>query len=279
MLSRIKFTILSENRVENPDFIAEQGLAIFIETPEGNLLFDTGQMNAILHNAPRAGIDLHSLSAVFLSHGHFDLTGGLRHLMTKVHPLDIYCHPNLFNKKYRIVDGEKAEIGVPWEKSELEEKGAVFHLKTRPKEILPDVWLSGEIPRVTPYEKIDETYQERILESYIHDELHDDMALIIKARAGLIVLLGCGHAGPINTLKHAMRIMGENRILAVMGGMHLSRAPEEKITKIVTNLVRLNPAYLIPLHCCGFRAITLMYHHFRDRLRLLNVGDSFAFPE
>ncbi|MEJ2635040.1 MAG: MBL fold metallo-hydrolase, partial [Calditrichia bacterium] len=148
-------------------------------------------------------------------------------------------------------------------------------LKTHPKEILPDVWISGEIPRLTEYEYIDETYQERILESYIHDEIHDDMALILKTEKGLIVLLGCSHAGPINTLKHALRVMEENKIFAVIGGMHLQRAPDEKIDKVVQNLICLNPEYIIPLHCSGFRVLNRLFNIFRDRVLLFNVGDSF----
>ena len=51
MLSKVKLTVLSENRVVNPKLIAEQGLSIWAETPNGNILFDTGQMHALIHNA------------------------------------------------------------------------------------------------------------------------------------------------------------------------------------------------------------------------------------
>lgn len=279
MLSRVKLTVLSENRVDDPKLIAEQGLAIFVETPDGHVLFDTGQMKAILLNARQLGIDLSRLDWVFLSHGHYDHTGGLHYLLKETNKLKVICHPNLFNKKFRILNGEKVDIGVPWEKTELEEMGAEFVQKTRPMELLPDVWISGEIPRITDYEFIDETYQERILESYIHDELHDDMALIIRTVRGLIVLMGCGHSGPINTLKHAMRIMGENRIYAVIGGMHLHRAPDEKIEKIVQSLVSLNPEFIIPLHCSGFRTINKLFNIFKERVLLFNVGDTFELKD
>ncbi|MEJ2637034.1 MAG: MBL fold metallo-hydrolase, partial [Calditrichia bacterium] len=112
MLSQLKLTVLSENRVVNPKLLAEQGLSIFIETPGGNILFDTGQMRATIQNAKQLGIDLKTLNKVFLSHGHFDHCGGLRYLISHVHPLEVICHPNLFNKKYRVIDGERVDIGV-----------------------------------------------------------------------------------------------------------------------------------------------------------------------
>ncbi|GAB4368108.1 MAG: MBL fold metallo-hydrolase [Calditrichia bacterium] len=276
MLTQLKLTVLSENRVVNPRLIAEQGLSILVETPGGNILFDTGQMYALIHNAQQLQTDLSKLQAVVLSHGHYDMTGGLPHLLKLVHPLKVVCHPNLFNKKYKIINGERVDIGVPWEKAEMEEIGAIFILKTHPWEVIPHVWISGEIPRLTDYEYIEESYQERVLESYIHDELHDDMALIIKTVKGLVVLMGCGHSGTINTLKHAMRITGESRIHAVVGGMHLHRAPDEKIEKVVEHLIPLNPDYLIPLHCCGFRTINKLYNLFKKRVLLFNVGDTFS---
>lgn len=276
MLSQLKLTILDENRVVNPKLIAEQGLSILVETRFHNILFDTGQTDAFLKNAKQLNLDLSSVKTVVLSHGHYDLTGGLEFLLQKHHPLDIVCHPNLFNKKYRMIDLQREEIGVPWEKKRLEEKGANFVLRTHPKEIFPGIWVSGEIPRLTDYEFIDETYQEKVLESYIHDEIHDEQALILETKKGLVILMGCGHAGPINTIKHAMRILHQEKIHAVVGGMHLHRAPDEKIKKIVKNLIRLNPDFVIPLHCCGFRTINQFFNHFKERVRLLNVGDSFT---
>lgn len=275
MLSKVKLTVLSENRVTNPKLIAEQGLSILVETPDGKLLFDTGQTDAMLHNARELKVDLSKVRHIVLSHGHFDMTGGLSYLLSKNKNLEVICHPNLFNKKFNVIDNERVDIGVRWEKNDLEKKGAKFILKTRPMQILPDVWISGEIPRLTEYEDIDETYQERVLESFIHDELHDDMALIIKTTKGLIILMGCAHSGPVNTVKHAMRIMGVNKIHAIAGGMHLHRAPDEKIDKVIRNLVKLKPDYFIPLHCCGFRSINLLYNLMKDHVLLFNVGDTF----
>ncbi len=276
MLSDLKLTVLCENRVKDPKLIAEQGLSILVETPETHILFDSGQTDTILKNAQTLNIDLSKVQKVVLSHGHYDMVGGLYYLIKKIGSLDIYCHPNLFNKKFKITDKGRADIGVPWEKSDLEKFGANFILKTRPVEIMKDVWISGEIPRLTSYEYIDEAYQERVLESYIHDEIHDDMVLIMNTSKGLVVLLGCGHAGPVNSIKHAMRITGVNKLHAVVGGMHLHQAPYEKIKKIVTHLIKLNPDYFIPLHCCGFRSINLLYNQLKNRVLLFNVGDSFT---
>lgn len=273
MLANAKLTILSENRVVSPQLIAEQGLAIFIETPGGRILFDTGQTDALIHNAKILKIPLQNVDYVVLSHGHYDHAGGLPYVAELKNLLKVICHPALINKKYRVFPAGNLDIGVPWEKSTLVRKGVEFLFRTHPFEILPDVWFSGEIPRNTAYETIDETYQQRVLESLIHDELHDDAFLALNTVKGLVVLLGCGHAGPVNSLKHAMRITGNRHIHALIGGLHLQTADQSKIDQIIKNIHRLNPDLIFPLHCTGFAAIHKFFRLFKDRVQLLNVGD------
>lgn len=275
MLDFFRLTILCENRVANRRLIAEQGLSVFVETPSGNVLFDTGQSDAFIRNAENLGIDLNSVKMVVLSHGHYDHTGGLPALLKKRGETEVVCHPTLIHKKYRVYAAGRLEIGVPWEKNVLIREGAHFHFYTHPHQILPDVWISGEIPRSTPYEVIDEAYQQRVLESYIHDEIHDEQFLALNTNKGVVVLLGCGHAGPINSLKHAMRITQNSHVYAIVGGMHLNNASEERINLIVENLELINPDYIVPLHCTGFKAIHRMFTVFKDRVKLLNVGDVF----
>jgi 7,8-dihydropterin-6-yl-methyl-4-(beta-D-ribofuranosyl)aminobenzene 5'-phosphate synthase len=235
------------------------------------------QTDAFLRNANHLNIDLNSVNKIILSHGHYDHTGGLPAFCLDVKPIDVICHPALVNKKFRIFAEGRSEIGVPWEKKELEDLGVKFIFKTHAYEVIPDVWISGEIPRHTEYEKIDETYQQRVSESYIHDEIHDDMSLNLVSEKGLIILLGCGHAGPINSIRHAMRIAKTKAVHAVMGGMHLHNAAADKIERIIRNLERINPDMVIPLHCTGFHTLSRLFTIFGERIHLMNAGDVIEF--
>jgi len=206
---------------------------------------------------------------------HYDHTGGLPTFLKYIKPVEVICHPALMNKKFKVYPKTKLDIGIPWEESEMVKSGAQFNFKSHPYEVLEEIYISGEIPRHSKYEDIDEAYQLLAKESYIHDEIHDDMCMVINTIKGLVVLLGCGHAGPINSIKHAMRIMNMDKIYAVIGGMHLLHSSAEKINQIVHSLEILNPEFIVPLHCTGFQAINMMFNKFKDRVLLLNVGDVF----
>lgn len=276
MLSSVRITILSENRVNNPRLSAEQGLSLFIETEHGNLLFDCGQTDVLLKNASEIGIDLGKLSAIILSHGHYDHCGGLAALISTFGRTDVYCHPASVNRKYRVYPEGRLEIGVPWEQVTLQELGANFKFSTRQHELFEDVWLTGEIPRHSEFEHIDESYQQRVKESFITDELHDDLALALNTRNGLIVILGCGHAGVINTVKQAMRVAGQKHVYAVVGGMHLYQADKVRIDREALALEAISPDLILPLHCTGFQMIQRLYGIFDDKVKLLQVGDHFT---
>jgi len=49
-----------------------------VQTENATILFDTGQTGtAISHNPRLLGVNMAAISAVVLSHGHYDHTGGL----------------------------------------------------------------------------------------------------------------------------------------------------------------------------------------------------------
>ena len=73
----MRTTILVENSSPSDDLIAEHGLAMWIETDAGAILFDTGASDAVIGNASRLGIDLSRAAIIFVSHGHYDHIGGL----------------------------------------------------------------------------------------------------------------------------------------------------------------------------------------------------------
>ncbi len=91
---------------------------------------------------------------------------------------------------------------------------------------------------------------------------------------GLVVLTGCSHAGVVNTVRHAMKTTGVEKVYAVMGGFHLSGPLFEPIIERTTEeLKALNPLYVVPTHCTGRKAIMHIEREMPEQVHPQHVGD------
>jgi len=124
----------------------EHGLAFWIETPDGSLLFDTGQSgDVLLHNAKMKGIEFSSCDAVALSGAHYDHTGGIERFVNLSRPgIPLYASPDLFRERFSIKNGQTRHIGLRLSQAEIA-RHMDLRLSAGPQEILPGIWTSGEI--------------------------------------------------------------------------------------------------------------------------------------
>jgi len=93
----------------------EHGLAFVIETPNGTVLYDTGQSgDVLLHNLDRLKGKPKSFAAVVLSHGHYDHTGGLAAFLKAAYGLPVYAHSAIFDERFSMRTKESPKsIGIP----------------------------------------------------------------------------------------------------------------------------------------------------------------------
>ena len=99
---------------------------------------------------------------------------------------------------------------------------------------------------------------------------------IVRGR-GLVVISSCGHVGLINTIRAAMAVSGVGKLHAVLGGFHLGPAPQDYVAHTVTELERLSPDVVIPMHCSGAKFLAAMHRQMPDRLVTANIGSRFTF--
>ena len=272
---KICITTLSENTASSGRFLAEWGLSILIETDEVNVLLDTGRSISASYNADALGIDLSRIDKLVLSHGHYDHTGGLRHVLRKMRKrVEIIAHPDIWAAKYARRHGETTEryIGIPFQRPELETLGANFNLTTKPVKITDNIMTTGEIPMVTGYEEIEPYLLVKEADGWQQDKLRDDQALIINTEPGLVVILGCAHRGIINTLYHAQQLTGVKQVYMVVGGCHLMDASKKRILETIAALKELRVQRLGVSHCTGMPAVLVMAQELGDRFFFNNAG-------
>lgn len=277
MASTIRVTVLVENTAQGARLLGEHGLAYWIEWEDRRVLLDTGQGVVLAGNAYKLDVPLHQAAAVILSHGHYDHSGGLAHVVRSQRPV-VYAHPAAFEPKFaRRQDGTARDIGMPpMSQRALTANGVTVIATTAPTVVLQRLTVTGPIPRLTDFEDPGGPF---FLDAACTqpDPLIDDQAVFFEVRDGVVVLLGCAHAGVVNTLQYVAQLTGGQPIRAVLGGMHLVEASAERLARTIAALRTWDIPSLAPAHCTGLAATAALWNAFPGRCTTCHVGTQFQF--
>jgi 7,8-dihydropterin-6-yl-methyl-4-(beta-D-ribofuranosyl)aminobenzene 5'-phosphate synthase len=281
LVERVTVRVLVENSasLDNPELVARHGLSIMLEVVakdfgQLNILLDTGPSAEVtITNAHAMGVDLSKIDIIVINHGHGDHAGGLADLLTHLKKrVPVAAHPEIFSPKLKTKPFPKA-IGPRYLREDVERAGGVLVPARNPVALASGVLTTGEIERVTPFER-PEGFRTVSEGSFKEDLLVDDQALAISIDGkGLAVISGCAHSDIVNSLTQAKKVTGESRVHAVIGGFHLEGADEARIGATVRELARLEPALVCPSHCAGFKAMRRIAEVFEERCRPLRTGD------
>ncbi len=258
----MKITILVDNTaLFDRMFIAEHGFSAYIEVEGKRVLFDTGYSDAVVRNAEKMKIDLLDLDYIILSHGHFDHTGGLIHLLRRFMEAAIEDIPHRIP---RLIAHPRCFLSRP--KSPLADIGTVLtddkvhrllplELSAGPVSITPNLFYLGEIERKFPFETSLPGPRQIVLPdgSTQEDRILDDTSLAFQSRDGLVIITGCAHAGICNTVEYARKVCGESRVHDIIGGLHL-RAAGPQLDGTAAYLRELRPSALHACHCTSLAA-------------------------
>jgi 7,8-dihydropterin-6-yl-methyl-4-(beta-D-ribofuranosyl)aminobenzene 5'-phosphate synthase len=206
---------------------AEHGLSYYAETTVGGktsaCMFDFGSNPVgVLNNIALLGIDLGKANAFSLSHGHWDhftsAVSILRQNQSRIAAgTPFYVGEEAFARRYKLRPGatELTDLGQ-LKREDIEALGLkVVEVKT-PTEIVPGAYFTGNIERVTAYEKVSGQFQIKRGEKIEHDTFPGEQAVFFKVKGkGLVVLSGCAHAGIVNTVKQAQQVTGADKVQAI----------------------------------------------------------------
>lgn len=270
-----------------PQLRAEHGVSMLVTTyadsNKDSFLFDTGvTIDGVLHNMDVLEVKGNELHAVVLSHGHTDHTRGLMGFIKRYSRprIPIVLHPDAYLKRKNIQPNGQESEHIPPSKRDLEAEDVEIIEERGPTMLVGGhALITGQIPRTTPYERGSPAQVAWIDGKWQPDPwIHDDQAVILNVKdKGLVVLTGCGHAGVVNTLKHARDLTGVNQIHAVIGGFHLTGPVFEPIiAPTVQALKEFNPGVIVPQHCTGWRATHLIAQEFPNAFVPNSVGTTMV---
>ena len=274
---------------------AAHGFSCLITAHRGvasrTVLLDTGPEDySFERNVTRLTVDLGIVESIVLSHGHWDHAGAMLLALGMIRnrnggrKIPYYAHPGMFRSRaVKLPNGMVRRLEDVPSVEDLTAFGAEVIVTTEPQ-VLHDsmFFVSGEIPRVTPYER---GYPGHVRlqedgQSWEPDELLiDERCLAVNvAGKGLIVFSSCSHAGVVNVLMHVRTSFPGVPLHAVIGGLHLSGLNEAVIPQTVEGLRTFDLKTIAAGHCTGWRALMALGNAFGDKiLAPTAVGKRYIF--
>ena len=287
--------------------LAEHGFSVLIRLggDEHTVLWDAGVSNiALIENLRRMKIDVSSIDAIALSHGHSDHYAAITTLLMNMkrlpepqewgatikaeaiddwldeYRIPIFAHPAALRERWLFNDeGNLVGPFFPPPEQAWRALGASMVVSEEPLRLEDGCWTTGYVPRAS----FEETKRPKKLRfrqgsDVFPDDLEEDQAILINVRdEGLVVLSGCAHSGIVNTIEHARNISGIETILAVIGGFHLARANDDEIDQTIDYFTGIGPSLIVPCHCTGLTAISRFAQEFPDQFIEGVVGATYIF--
>ncbi len=259
---------------------SEWGLSLLLEPQRGEekrtFLLDFGwTAETINGNMELLKVDPSKIDTLIMSHGHFDHWGGLLGFLAK-HRTNLPAELTMYaggedNFCQRYVRGGQAELSDygMLDRRDIAKQNVNVVLCESPVVIGGQAFTTGKIKRnsiekVLPNSLVEFKLKDGAGCNWSHylpaemegkivpdEHIHEHATCFNLKDKGLIVISSCGHVGIVNSVRQAMEVSGVEKVHAIMGGFHLGPAPAEYLTQVVSEIGKLNPDVLIPMHCSG----------------------------
>ena len=278
---KTRITILCDNYAGKPFLIGEHGFSALIEQGDKSFLFDTGSGIGLASNLKLLGKNLKGVSRIFLSHGHYDHTGGLAWAIQETGPVNVTAHPELFSrhmaKSPLFEASEPRYIGSPSTQNELESLGAAFTWIDRTTKVEDGLWFVTGVPCKPEQTLHDPQLVLKQGDAVVQDTIVDDASLLIETDTDPVLLLGCAHAGVMNILDHLRDTMKIQKLRAILGGTHLMFFSPEMTLPVIKRIEEFGVSQIAVSHCTGMMAAVTLAGHFKDRFAAAVTGSVFSF--
>ena len=255
--------------------VACHGLSVLLVGRRGaethTALFDAGPYGDVwVDNALRLDIDLAAIDTLFLSHWHWDHSGGIPTVVTAItearrargitEPLVVDLHPDRpCQRGIQLPGGTMVMLPEEPTIRSIEESGGRV-ANNADAHLFGGGFFgsSGTIPRKTSYETGLPGHHSFYGDDAIADPLILDERLVVAhvRGRGSTVLSACSHAGIVNACLESQLLVPDTPTDLVLGGYHLAGAAvEDRIPSTVRDLAELvRPHIVAPGHCTGWRA-------------------------
>ncbi len=283
------------------------GLSLFMESQRAaearTILLDFGYSpDALINNIDILQPDPSKIDALIVSHGHYDHFGGLQGFLNKyrgVLPADLklyaggednFCH----RVSPTRTQGQFTDYGV-LDRRELTAQKVTTVLCETPTVIAGHAFTTGKIKRASIERILPNTYVELAIKDglgcdashytsaelqgkIVPDEhIHEHATCFNLKDRGLVVISSCGHVGIVNSVRQAQDVSGIQKVHAIVGGFHLGPAPKDYLTQVVSEIKKLEPDVVIPMHCSGLNFVEEARAQMPNNVLVTTTGSRLTF--
>ncbi|KPL03252.1 MAG: hypothetical protein AMJ90_03455 [candidate division Zixibacteria bacterium SM23_73_2] len=234
----MSITTIFDNYSHDKNLRTGWGFSCLVEVGEKKILFDTGaDGKVLLDNMKKMDLNPGIIDSVFLSHDHWDHTGGLPVFLDKNERAKVYFLKSFSEDLKSDIKNRENEL------LELEKFGMIDER----------VYTTGEIEHTVP-----------------------EQAMVIDTSKGLIVITGCAHPGVVEITEKVKENLPKE-IFLVLGGFHLLDKKNPQIDSVISALEDLGVQKVAPCHCSGVGALELFKKRYGENFIENGVGKVISF--
>lgn len=267
----MKFTILIENNecIEMSGLACEHGLSVYVETNERKILFDAGQTGAAIDNAKKLGIDVSEASALVLSHGHYDHTGGTPAFAELNDKAPIYLQSTAV-KQFK--NGTGKYIGIDYSILDLPQ----LRLLTGDTKLGDDFEIFTDINGRKFFPEGNKTLTMEKDGEWVQDDFSHEQCAVIREGDKTLLLSGCAHNGILNILAKYREKFGDYPSFCI-SGFHMMKQDGyterdyEIIEETAKELLKI-PTIFYTGHCTMHEPFVIMKKIMGDKIFEINTG-------
>lgn len=264
---------LIEDTLANNGCVAEHGLSFYVETPNHKLLVDAGASDKFIENASKLNIDLAQIDSLFLSHGHYDHSGGIMPFATLNSNAKIYIHENADKDYYSEKPDRTYYAGIDKRIAELPQTIKI-NVDTK---IDNELFVFTNVTGRRHWPQGNRKLKKKVDGELIQDEFDHEQYLVIKEEGKEILMSGCAHNGILNILDRYIEIKGHEPDI-VISGFHMMKSVEytseeiETIRQTAYELKKYKTKYYTG-HCTGEPAFRIMKEILGDQIEYVKCGE------
>ena len=269
----MEIAILLENSSIDSRYKSKHGLSIFIKFHDLNILLDTGPDRNFFLNAKKMNLDLAKVEMLFLSHAHYDHTGGLNEFLKLNNNAAVYIMDSINSKYYSNRKFFNISIGL---KLKRKNSGRITQLE---KDFNPgnNIYFLKNTILCNQKPASNRTLMKEVDRKLKADAFDHEGILVFDDNGELAIFNSCSHNGLLNIIKTAEEKIPNKKIKAYVGGLHLSNPKtqeheSDEYLDVLIGELKKKEITVYTGHCTGKYAFDYLKSALKENIQKISTG-------